>query len=83
MERNRMDTLHTERLGIKEVCAAARMLLGNTNIPGADRGIRAYRDLLLTTIRLRRRSILESRRCCENGYFGRKHKCLKQPGGAT
>jgi hypothetical protein len=41
-------------LNIKVVRDAARLLLSNRNVAGADVGIRALRDLLVATVRMRR-----------------------------
>ena len=46
-------------LNIKIIRSAAKMMLSAGG--NQDRGIRAYRDLLITTVRLRRRNIEEEK----------------------
>jgi hypothetical protein len=46
-------------LNIKAIRQAASLMLASGGSKACDRGIRAYRDLLITTVRLRRRQLRE------------------------
>lgn len=56
-----MSLYKNPNLNIKIVRSAARLMLLSGGGKECNHGIRAYRDLLLTTIRLRRRELAKRR----------------------
>jgi hypothetical protein len=54
-------------LNITGIRRAAKLMLSAGGSRDCDRGIRAYRDLLITTVRMRKRKLQEWRAASQEG----------------
>ena len=62
MSDKRVMKLQSANVNIRIVRRAAALLLSGNNVAGADLGVRCLRDVLITTIQMRRRRLKEGLR---------------------